>query len=48
MSDRHSDDSRMNASAAPGRERLRAIARRVMSERGLLPDFSPAALPQGR
>ena len=32
--------------ASPGRERLRAIARRVMSERGLLPDFSPAALAQ--
>src|SRR5919108_4665080 len=32
---------------APGaRERLHAIARRVMRERGLEPDFSPAALAQ--
>ena len=36
----------MNQNASAGRERLRAIARRAMTERGLLPDFSPAALAQ--
>ena len=30
----------------PGRNQLRAIARRVMLERGLLPDFSPAAVAE--
>ena len=46
MSDRRSDDSGVNASASAGRQRLRAIARRVMIDRGLLPDFSPAAVAQ--
>lgn len=36
----------MNPNASAGRERLRAIARRAMTDRGLLPDFSPAALAQ--
>ena len=36
----------MNPNSSAGRERLRAIARQAMSERGLLPDFSPAALAQ--
>jgi VacB/RNase II family 3'-5' exoribonuclease len=36
----------MNPNASAGRERLRAIARRATTERGLLPDFSPAALAQ--
>jgi VacB/RNase II family 3'-5' exoribonuclease len=36
----------MSPNASAGRERLRAIARRAMTERGLLPDFSPAALAQ--
>jgi VacB/RNase II family 3'-5' exoribonuclease len=36
----------MNRNSPAGRERLRAIARRAMTERGLLPDFSPAALAQ--
>jgi exoribonuclease-2 len=36
----------MNTNASTGRDRLRAIARRVMAERGLLPDFSAAALAQ--
>jgi VacB/RNase II family 3'-5' exoribonuclease len=31
-----------------GRERLREIARRAMLERGLLPEFTPAALEQAR
>lgn len=31
-----------------GRERLREIARRAMLERGLLPEFSKAALDQAR
>ena len=39
-------DPGMNPSSPAGRERLRAIARQAMSERGLLPDFSPAALAQ--
>ena len=34
----------MTPDASAGRERLRAIARRAMTERGLLPDFSPEAL----
>jgi VacB/RNase II family 3'-5' exoribonuclease len=38
--------NRENRSDVPGRERLRAIARRAMAERGLLPDFSPAAMAQ--
>ena len=36
----------MNPNASAGRERLRAIARRAMTERGLVPDFSPAVLAQ--
>jgi VacB/RNase II family 3'-5' exoribonuclease len=36
----------MSPDPSAGRERLRAIARRAMTERGLLPDFSPAALAQ--
>ena len=36
----------MNPNSSAGRETLRAIARQAMSERGLLPDFSPAALAQ--
>jgi VacB/RNase II family 3'-5' exoribonuclease len=35
-----------NRSDLPGRDRLRAIARRAMVERGLQPDFSPAAKAQ--
>ena len=40
------DDLGMSPDASAGRERLRAIARRAMAERGLLPDFSPAVLAQ--
>jgi VacB/RNase II family 3'-5' exoribonuclease len=36
----------MNKNASAGRETLRAIARRAMSERGLLPDFSTAVLEE--
>jgi VacB/RNase II family 3'-5' exoribonuclease len=36
----------MSPDASAGREVLRAIARRTMAERGLLPDFSPAALAE--
>ncbi len=36
----------MNPSGSAGRAELRAIARRAMTERGLLPDFSPAVLAQ--
>ena len=36
----------MNPNDSTGRETLRAIARRAMTERGLLPDFSPAVLAQ--
>ncbi|MEO8316026.1 MAG: RNB domain-containing ribonuclease [Pseudomonadota bacterium] len=36
----------MNASGQSGSEDLRSIARRVMFDRGLLPDFSAAALKQ--
>ena len=36
----------MSPNASAGRETLRAIARRAMTERGLLPDFSPAVLAQ--
>ena len=36
----------MSPNASAGRETLRVIARRAMTERGLLPDFSPAALAQ--
>jgi VacB/RNase II family 3'-5' exoribonuclease len=39
-------DSGMSSNAPTGREELRTIARRAMTERGLLPDFSPAALAQ--
>jgi exoribonuclease-2 len=38
----------MSADASAGREELRAIARRAMTERGLLPDFSPAVLAQAQ
>ena len=36
----------MSLDPSAGREELRAIARRTMAERGLLPDFSPAVLAQ--
>jgi exoribonuclease-2 len=36
----------MNASNAPHRSQLTGIARRVMTERGLLPSFSPAAVSE--
>src|SRR5271166_3919338 len=36
----------MKASGAPNLDLLRDIARKAMLERGLLPDFSPAALQQ--
>ena len=36
----------MSPDSSAGRERLRAIARRAMTERGLLPDFSPAVLAE--
>src|SRR5512139_2297701 len=36
----------MNPSGSAGQAELRAIARRAMAERGLLPDFSPSALAQ--
>jgi VacB/RNase II family 3'-5' exoribonuclease len=36
----------MSRPSAQNRKELRAIARRVMTERGLLPDFSPAALAE--
>jgi exoribonuclease-2 len=36
----------MSRPSAPNRQRLAAIAHRVMIERGLLPDFSPAALAE--
>jgi VacB/RNase II family 3'-5' exoribonuclease len=36
----------MSPNAPAGREELRTIARRAMAERGLQPDFSPAALAQ--
>jgi exoribonuclease-2 len=36
----------MSPSTTSGREELREIARRAMVERGLLPDFSPAALAE--
>jgi VacB/RNase II family 3'-5' exoribonuclease len=39
-------DRAMSPNAPAGRETLRTIARRAMTERGLLPDFSPAALAQ--
>ena len=40
------DEAEMSPNAPAGRETLRVIARRAMTERGLLPDFSPAALAQ--
>ncbi len=36
----------MNPSSGSTRNQLQAIARRAMTERGLLPDFSPAAIAQ--
>src|SRR5436190_12812673 len=36
----------MNITPKPARERLLAIARRAMIERGFLPDFSPEALEE--
>jgi exoribonuclease-2 len=36
----------MSRSAAAGRDELRAIARRAMTARGLLPEFSPAVLAE--
>ncbi len=36
----------MTSPVASSRDRLRAIARRVMTQRGLLPNFSPAALAE--
>src|SRR5271165_462881 len=36
----------MNRDGGTARSRLQAIARRVMAERGLLPDFSRAALAE--
>jgi exoribonuclease-2 len=36
----------MSPNAPAGRDELRTIARRAMTERGLLPDFSPAVLAQ--
>ncbi len=36
----------MNRPNAPNRDQLRVIAQRAMVQRGLLPDFSPAALTQ--
>jgi VacB/RNase II family 3'-5' exoribonuclease len=36
----------MSPDTLTGREELRGIARRAMTERGLLPDFSPAVLAQ--
>jgi VacB/RNase II family 3'-5' exoribonuclease len=36
----------MSPSPAQGKSQLRNIARRAMTERGLLPDFSPAALAE--
>jgi hypothetical protein len=36
----------MTSPGASSRDRLKAIARRVMTQRGLLPDFSPAALAE--
>ncbi len=38
----------MSRDAAPNRSLLRSIARRAMMERGLLPDFSPAAVDEAR
>jgi VacB/RNase II family 3'-5' exoribonuclease len=38
----------MGPNPSSGREELRAIARKAMVERGLLPDFSPAALAEAR
>ena len=38
----------MEPSAPAGREQLQAIARKAMVERGLLPDFSPAALSEAQ
>ena len=38
----------MTASGPPNLDLLRGIARKAMLERGLLPDFSPAALQQVR
>lgn len=36
----------MTSAVTSNRNRLKAIARRVMTQRGLLPDFSPAALAE--
>src|SRR5476649_2825863 len=36
----------MDQSTSPTRDRLAAIARNAMKDRGLLPDFSPAAIAE--